>query len=64
MNATELRAKSTDELKAELLSLLREHFNLKIQKGAGQSFKSHLIKKVKLNIARIKTILKEKGLTV
>lgn len=61
MKATELRNKSTEELGKELLALLRERFNLRMQRGAGQPPKSHLFKKVKLEIARIKTILNEKG---
>jgi large subunit ribosomal protein L29 len=61
MKATELRNKSAEELMKELLALLKERFNLRMQKGAGQPPKSHLFKKVKLQIARIKTILKEKG---
>lgn len=61
MKATELRDKSVVELGKELLALLKERFNLRMQKGAGQPPKSHLFKRVKLGIARIKTILKEKG---
>lgn len=61
MKASELRAKSVEELMKELLALLKEHFNLRIQKGTGQTPKPNLFKKVKLNIARIKTILNEKG---
>ena len=61
MKATELRNKSIEELTKELLALLKEQFNLRIQKGAGQPPKSNLFKKVRLDIARIKTILKEKG---
>jgi len=61
MTAAELRSKSTEELNKELLALLREQFNLRIQKGSGQSPKSHLFKQVRVAIARIKTILKEKG---
>lgn len=61
MNAIELREKSVDDLKTELIALRKEQFNLRMQKGAGQPPKGHLFKKVKLDIARIKTILKEKG---
>ena len=61
MKSSELRNKTIDELTKELLALLKERFNLRIQKGSGQSPKSHLFRKVKLGIARIKTILKEKG---
>ena len=61
MKASELRNKSVEELAKELLSLLREQFNLRIQKSTGQGLKSHLFKQVRLNIARVKTILREKG---
>ncbi|HLB42308.1 MAG TPA: 50S ribosomal protein L29 [Gammaproteobacteria bacterium] len=64
MKTVELRSKGIDELKAQLLDLLKEQFNLKMQKGMGQPAKPHLFKKVRLDIARIKTILKEKGLSV
>lgn len=64
MKPTELRNKSVDELKTELLALLKEQFNLRIQRGVGQPPKGHLFKTVRLNIARIKTILKEKGSNV
>lgn len=61
MKASELRKKSNADLMKELLALLREQFNLRIQKGTGEQAKSHLLKQVRLNIARIKTILNEKG---
>lgn len=64
MKAIELREKSTEELNKEMLALLREQFNLRIQKGSGQSPKSHLFRKVRVAIARIKTILKQKGSSV
>lgn len=63
MKAKDLREKSVDELKSELKALLREQFNLRMQKGGGQPPKSHLHKKVKLDIARVNFLLadKEKG---
>jgi large subunit ribosomal protein L29 len=64
MKVTELREKSSEELNQELIALLKERFSLRMQKGAGQSPKSHLFKKVKVSIARIKTILKQKGSSV
>ena len=64
MKAVELRTKSIDELKTELLALLREQFNLRIQRRSGQAPRSNMFKKVRLDIARVKTILKEKGLLV
>lgn len=64
MKAAELRNKSIDELKQEMLALLKEQFNLRIQKGTGQSPKTHLFKQVRTSIARIKTIMKQKGSSV
>lgn len=64
MKANDLRSKSKDELSKELLALLKEQFNLRIQKGAGQSPKPNLFKKVRKDIARIKTIMNEKGSSV
>lgn len=63
MKAAELRKKSQDELKAELLSLFQEQFNMRVQKGVGQTPRTHLFKKIRREIARIKTILsqQEKG---
>lgn len=61
MKATELRNKNAEELKTEMTALLKEQFNLRIQRGAGQPPKSHLFKKVRAAIARIKTIIQEKG---
>jgi large subunit ribosomal protein L29 len=59
MNISELREKSTSELNEELMALLREQFNLRIQKATGAMTQVHLLKEVRRNIARVKTILKE-----
>jgi len=59
MKVTELRQKSKDELGTLLLDLSRERFNLKMQKGTGQLSKTDQVKKVRRNIARIQTVLKE-----
>ena len=61
MKATELRAKSEDELKTELLDLRKEQFNLRMQRGAGQLANPARFKAVQKDIARIKTILTEKA---
>ncbi len=61
MKATELREKTAEELKAELLSLTREQFNLRMQNATGQLARPHQMKAVRRNIARVKTILKEKA---
>ena len=60
MKAEELRKKTTEELKTELVALHKEQFNLRMQKGVGQMPKSHLYKRVRHDIARAKTILAEK----
>jgi large subunit ribosomal protein L29 len=61
MNASELRRKSVDELKQELLALLREQFNLRMQKATNQTTKSHLFRQARRNIARVKMVLGEKA---
>ena len=61
MNANDLRQKSADELKSELDVLLREQFNLRMQQGTGQLTRPDQMKKVRRNIARIKTVLTEKS---
>jgi len=60
MNASDLRQKSSDELKLEMEGLLREQFNLRMQKGTGQLSRPDQIRKVRRDIARIKTVLNEK----
>lgn len=61
MTAAELKDKSVEELNAELLNLLREQFNLRMQHATGQLEKTDQLKKVRRNIARVKTILTEKA---
>ncbi|MEP4890421.1 MAG: 50S ribosomal protein L29 [Aliiglaciecola sp.] len=57
----ELKAKNVEELNAELLNLLREQFNLRMQHSTGQLEKTDQLRKVRRNIARVKTILTEKA---
>ena len=61
MKASELKAKSVEELNTELLGLLREQFNLRMQAATGQLAQTHLLKQVRRDIARVKTILTEKA---
>ena len=61
MKATELKEKNVEELNAELLNLLREQFNLRMQYSTGQLEKTDQLRKVRRNIARVKTILTEKA---
>lgn len=60
MKATELREKSIDELKAELIELRKEQFNLRMQEAQGQLGQVHQHQAVRRNIARVKTVLQEK----
>ena len=61
MNATELKAKTAEELNEELLSLLKEQFNLRMQHSTGQLEKTDQLRTVRRSIARVKTILTEKA---
>jgi large subunit ribosomal protein L29 len=61
MKASDLRDKNADELSKELNDLLREQFNLRMQKGSGQLSRPHQMKEVRRNIARIRTVLREKA---
>ena len=53
----ELREKSADELKAHLLDLRKEQFSLRMQQATGQLSKSHETRRVRREIARVKTLL-------
>ena len=61
MKTAELKDKNAEELNAELLNLLREQFNLRMQQSTGQLEKTDQLRKVRRTIARVKTILTEKA---
>ena len=61
MNAQDLRKKTKDELDEERDALLRQQFNLRMQKGMGDATKTHLFKEIRRAIARIKTVQNELG---
>jgi large subunit ribosomal protein L29 len=61
MDAKELRSKSETELNTELQDLLREQFNLRMQKATGQLSNSARMKSVRRDVARVMTILNEKS---
>ncbi len=61
MKAQELRGKSADELKEQLHSLLREQFQLRMRKVTGQLSQTHLLKQLRRDIARVKTVLNDKA---
>ncbi len=60
MKASELREKSQDELRQTLHELLKEQFNLRMQKGTGQLARHHQVRQVRRDIARVKTVMNEK----
>ena len=61
MKAQELRDKSIDELGGELLRLRKEEFSLRMQFASGQLGQTHLVGETRRDIARVKTVMKEKA---
>lgn len=61
MKATELRAKSIDELNAELIELRRAQFSMRMQLATQQLNKVDQIRKVRRDVARVRTVLAEKS---
>ena len=59
MKASELRTKSLEDLRKQLDELLREQFNLRMQRGVGQLSRPSQMKAVRRDIARIKTLMTE-----
>jgi large subunit ribosomal protein L29 len=61
MELKDLRKQSAQDLNDQLLELRREQFNLRMQKGAGNQTHTHHFKRVKREIAQIKTLLGQKS---
>jgi large subunit ribosomal protein L29 len=61
-DTAELRSKNNDELSEELVKLRREQFNLRMQTATGQGARPSEFGRVRKNIARIKTIMRERQL--
>jgi large subunit ribosomal protein L29 len=61
MKASELRSKDAAALKKELNDLLREQFNLRMQKATGQLGRTHQLQVVRRNIARVKSVINEQS---
>ena len=61
MKASELRAKSADDLSKELESLLRAQFSLRMQHATQQLANTSQMTKVRRDIARVRTVIKEKS---
>jgi len=57
MELKELRKQSAQDLNDQLTELRREQFNLRMQKGAGTQTHTHHFKRVRREIAQIKTLL-------
>ena len=61
METKNLKGKTVAELNQELMGLLREQFNLRMQRGSGQLTKPHQLRSARRNIARVKTELTQKA---
>ncbi len=61
MKASELRTKSVDELNKELLELLKAQFGLRMQLATQQLSNTSQISKVRRDIARVRTLIREKA---
>ena len=61
MKAKELREKSPSELNAELASLLKAHFSLRMQLATQQLNKTSELGEIRRSIARVRTLLHEKA---
>ena len=61
MDAKELRDKTPDQLREELVNLKKESFNLRFQQATGQMEGTARMKTVRRDVARVKTILNEKA---
>jgi len=61
MKASELREKTVDELQENLIAMLKDQFNYRMQRSTGQLGQTHLLQQVSKDIARVKTVLKQKA---
>lgn len=61
MNANDLRDKTPDQLRDELVNLKKEAFNLRFQAATGSLENPARIRQVRRDVARVKTILNEKA---
>jgi len=61
MKVSDVRAKTADELKDELVGLKKEQFNLRFQRATQQLESTSRVREVRRDIARVKTVLSEKS---
>ena len=57
----DLKTKSADQLKDDLVKLKKEQFNLRFQAATGQLKKTSRVSEVRRDIARVKTLMREKA---
>lgn len=60
MDASDLRAKTPDELQDQLVALKKEQFNLRFQRATQELENTSQVRKVRRDIAKVKTVLREK----
>ena len=60
MNAKEYKVLDAEARQKELAAMLREQFNLRMQKATGQLANTSNLKKVRRNIARLRTVMNQK----
>ena len=60
MNIEDIRGFTADQLNEQLLNLKKEQFNLRFQAATGQLEKTHRVNQIRKDIARIKTVLRNK----
>ena len=60
MKIEDLRPKTADELETELVKLRKEHLSLRMQRASEQLPQTHLLGETKRDIARVKTLIREK----
>jgi large subunit ribosomal protein L29 len=60
MKIDEIRGMTPDQLSEALLSLKKEQFNLRFQAATGQIEKTHRVDEIRKDIARIKTVLRQR----
>jgi large subunit ribosomal protein L29 len=61
MKASELRTKDVGELQKELADLMRAHFSLRMQYGTQQLNNTSQLRKVRRDVARVRTVLQQKA---
>ena len=60
MKTKDLRTKSVEQLQEDLLALLKEQFEFRMKQATGQLGQTHVLKRARKDIARIKTLISEK----